>query len=159
MSERKKKAPVVNIGSSMLLVIFLILCLVMFATLSVTTARSNYLLSQREAQRLTDKTAADSASAEILEQLDALLTKAGTDAASASVTAVTSAGDVTVTIQKQADGHLQLSWKIPYSDSQALAVTADLPDTEKPQDYTITRWQTVQTADWTATDTIPVMTP
>ena len=42
MSEKKSRLPATSIGSSLLLVIFLILCLVMFATLSVTTARSNY---------------------------------------------------------------------------------------------------------------------
>ena len=53
MSEKKSRLPAASIGSSLLLVIFLILCLVMFATLSVTTARSNYLLSEREAGRVT----------------------------------------------------------------------------------------------------------
>lgn len=177
MSDSRKKMPTVSIGSSLLLVIFLILCLVMFATLSVTTARSNYLQSQREADRLTAKTAADNASEEILVQISTLLqaaetvdteadTVSGTTAAdstdaisSAMVSAQTSAGEVSVSVFTLADGHTQLSWQIPFSDSQALAVTVDLADRQLPGDYTITQWQTLQTGEWSSTDTIKVMTP
>lgn len=180
MSDSRKKMPTVSIGSSLLLVIFLILCLVMFATLSVTTARSNYLQSQREADRLTDKTTANNASEEILSQISTLLsdtksanTKAVTDHAeadtavsgttdavfSAMTTAQTSAGAVSVSIFTLANGHTQLSWQIPFNDSQALAVTVDLADSQLPSEYTITQWQTLQTDEWSSTDTIKVMTP
>ena len=76
MSEKKSRLPATSIGSSLLLVIFLILCLVMFATLSVTTARSNYLLSEREAERVTAKTAADNASQQLLASLPTLCARA-----------------------------------------------------------------------------------
>ena len=47
MNGNKKHSPVVNIGSSLLLVIFLVLCLVTFATLSLSSARSDYGFSSR----------------------------------------------------------------------------------------------------------------
>lgn len=156
MHENKIKTPAANIGSSLLLVIFLILCLVMFATLSVTTARSNYLLSQREAERVTAKTAADNASQQVLAALPSLCESA--DTASAE-TVATTAGDIPVAIMPQGNGHTIFSWQISISDTQALSVAVDLSSLEQPQAYTITRWQTIKTTDWSSTDTVQVLTP
>lgn len=156
MHENKAKTPAANIGSSLLLVIFLILCLVMFATLSVTTARSNYLLSQREAERVTAKTAADNASQQVLAALPLLCESA--DTASAE-TVTTAAGDIPVAIMPQENGHTVFSWQIGISDTQALSVAVDLSSLDHPKTYTITRWQTIKTTDWSSTDTVQVLTP
>jgi len=50
MQRDKRQAPFVNIGSSLLLVVFLVLCLVTFATLSLSSAQSDYSFSSRAAQ-------------------------------------------------------------------------------------------------------------
>ncbi len=156
MHENKVKTPAANIGSSLLLVIFLILCLVMFATLSVTTARSNYLLSQREAERVTVKTAADNASQQVLAALPSLCENADT---ASTETVTTTVGDISVAIMPQENGHTVFSWQISISDTQALSVAVDLPSLTQTQTYTITRWQTIKTADWSSTDTVQVLTP
>ena len=156
MPERRSRMSFSSIGSSLLLVIFLILCLVMFAVLSVTTARNNYLISEREAERVTSKTAADNASEEILASLASLCEKA---AASSSEEITTSAGDVLVEIEQAESGHTVFSWEIPFSDTQALSVSVDLASLDEPDEYTITSWQSVTTADWSSTETIKVMTP
>lgn len=155
MHEKQQKAPT-SIGSSLLLVIFLILCLVMFATLSVTTARANYLLSQREAQRVTAKANADNASQQILSMLPSLCELAQGTCAK---TVTTSMGDIPVVITPQENGHTVFSWQISFTDTQALCVAADLKSLEQPDTYTITRWQTIKTDDWSSTDTVEVMTP
>ena len=156
MPERRSRMSFSSIGSSLLLVIFLILCLVMFAVLSVTTARNNYLISEREAEHVTSKTAADNASEEILASLASLCEKA---AASSSEEITTSAGDVLVEIEQAESGHTVFSWEIPFSDTQALSVSVDLASLDEPDEYTITSWQSVTTADWSSTETIKVMTP
>ena len=156
MSEKKSRLPATSIGSSLLLVIFLILCLVMFATLSVTTARSNYLLSEREAVRVTAKTAADNASQQLLASLPTLCARASTASAE---TVSTGFGDIPVSITPLENGHTVFSWQISISDTQALAVSVDLASLDTPEEYTITRWQTIKTSDWSSTDTIRVMTP
>lgn len=51
MDNNRRQAPFVNIGSSLLLVIFLVLCLVTFATLSLSSARSDESFSRRMADR------------------------------------------------------------------------------------------------------------
>ena len=54
MDNNRRQAPFVNIGSSLLLVIFLVLCLVTFATLSLSSARSDESFSRRMADRKTE---------------------------------------------------------------------------------------------------------
>ncbi len=49
-NKEKQQSYFVNIGSSSLLVIFLILCLVTFAILSLSSAKSDHSFSQRLAQ-------------------------------------------------------------------------------------------------------------
>ena len=156
MPEKKSHKAFSSIGSSLLLVIFLILSLVMFATLSVATARSNYLISERDAERVTAKTSADNASEEILAALPSLCESAQS---SSSENITTSAGDILVEITKTESGHTAFSWEIPFSDTQALSVSVDLESLDEPDNYTITRWQSITTAEWSSTDTIKVLTP
>ena len=80
MNGNKKHSPVVNIGSSLLLVIFLVLCLVTFATLSLSSARSDYGFSSRLAERKTDYYRASSQAETILDQIDTVLAEAYKDA-------------------------------------------------------------------------------
>ena len=155
MPERKSNMACSSIGSSLLLVIFLILSLVMVATLSVTTARNNYLISEREAERVTAKTAANNASEEILAALPSLCEEAS-EVSSQNVT--TSVGEISVEITKEG-AYTVFSWEIPFSDSQALSVSVNLESPDEPENYIITRWQSVTTAEWSSDDTIQLLTP
>lgn len=53
MNKEKQKFGFVNIGTASLLVVFLTLCLVAFALLSLSTAKSDYEFSQKLAERTT----------------------------------------------------------------------------------------------------------
>ena len=154
MYKDHKEIKVTNIGSSMLLIIFLILCLLMFATLSLSAARSNALASRQNADRQTLHYGASNASQEILALLPELLKQPENDRV-----ASTSAGDIQITTAVSGNGHTTLSWQIPFTDSQALAVTLDMADPDNCDSFTVTRWQTVSTTEWTGTQTIQVMTP
>ena len=66
-------APFLNIGTSSFLVVFLVLCLVTFAILSLTTSRSDYNLAEKAAARKTAYYEALLASEEQLGALDDLL--------------------------------------------------------------------------------------
>lgn len=54
MKKDKQQSSFVNIGSSSLLVIFLVLCMVTFAILSLSSARSDYSFSERLAGHKTE---------------------------------------------------------------------------------------------------------
>lgn len=53
MNKEKKSVPFLSIGSSSLLVVFLVLCLVIFAVLTLTGAQSDYRFSRQLADRRT----------------------------------------------------------------------------------------------------------
>ena len=53
MNKKDQKSGFVNIGTASLLVVFLTLCLVSLAMLSLSTAKSDYEFSQKLAQKTT----------------------------------------------------------------------------------------------------------
>lgn len=53
MTKKKQSFGVVNIGTTSLLVVFLTLCLVTFAILTLSTAKSDYKFSQKLAEKTT----------------------------------------------------------------------------------------------------------
>lgn len=53
MNRNKRKFGFVNIGTASLLVVFLTLCLVAFAMLSLSTAKNDYEFSKKLAERTT----------------------------------------------------------------------------------------------------------
>ena len=51
MKTKKNSHPPINIGTSFLLVIFIVLCMVIFAALSLSSALKDYEYSKKSAQR------------------------------------------------------------------------------------------------------------
>lgn len=71
MNKEKKSVPFLSIGSSSLLVVFLVLCLVIFAMLTLTGAQSDYRFSRQLADRRTAYYAACNQAEEQIASLDA----------------------------------------------------------------------------------------
>lgn len=116
------------IGGSSLLVIFAVLCLTIFALLSLSTAQAGSRLSQKSAETTYAYYAADTQAEMILSRLR-----------SGSIP-----DNVTV------DGSLY-SYTCPISDTQELQVSVEvLPDGS----YSILRWQSVATSQWQADESI-----
>ena len=128
MGERKRFSPPA-VGAGALLVIFAVLCLTMFAMLSLSTVQADQRLSDRNAAAVQDYYASDAAAEEILAQLRGGTVPAG----------VAAEGDT-------------YSYTCPISDTQELQVSVRLSG----KTYTILKWQTVSTADWTADDSLHV---
>ena len=53
MKDKNSRTPILNIGTSSLLIIFVILCLVVFAALALSSAKSDLQFSEDLAQRKT----------------------------------------------------------------------------------------------------------
>ncbi len=68
-----------GVGMVSILIVFVVLCLTTFATLSLVSARADLRLTNRAAESLREYYAADSAAQEQLAQLDSLLEQAGAD--------------------------------------------------------------------------------
>ena len=85
----KAPAPFFNIGASSLLVIFLILCLVTFAILTLTSAKSDADFAEKLAHHKTNYYAACNTAESTLDKIDAVLAHAwqlsGTDTGKNSI--------------------------------------------------------------------------
>lgn len=66
----KRKIPsFINMGTSLLLVVFIVICMVMFAVLSISTAKSNLSMSEASAERSTEYYAASNIAEELVRDL------------------------------------------------------------------------------------------
>ena len=80
----KQQSYFVNIGSSSLLVIFLILCLVTFAILSLSSAKSDYTFSERLAEHKRAYYEASARAEDIVGEIDSILYETSREVGSAA---------------------------------------------------------------------------
>ena len=129
-----------NIGSASILLVFVILCLVSFAVLSIVSANADSKLSARVLERTTAYYAAcNQAEQSLAEQslagMDKTLQRmySSSDSEEAYFVAV---------------GHGK-SYVIPISDLQTLQVTIEIlyPESDEDTFYRITAWQVLNTEE------------
>lgn len=152
MQKDNKQAPFVNIGSSLLLVIFLILCLVTFATLSLSSARSDYSFSERAAERRTQYYQACNTAEDVLAQIDGILEKAISSSSrdenwikNLNLTQIDDQEFVDIGLNIALDvENASISYQIPVNEKQSLEVKLALTD-HKTEYYQIKKWQLVNT--------------
>jgi len=125
----KHRTGFIPVGVSSLLVIFAVLCLTVFALLSVSTARAEQALREKSAAAAEGYYRADYEAEKTLALL-----RAGKQPAEV----------------KRSNG--VYCYTHPISDTQTLVVEVIVNGT----DYEILRWQAVSTADWQASDQLPV---
>lgn len=129
MNNRKIAPPMA--GLSALLVIFAVLCLTVFAVLSLSTVRADRRLQEQSASAVEGWYAADTAAETILARLRA--------------------GETVPHVEQ--DGTVY-RYACKISETQALAVEVRVDGT----DYEILRWQAMSTTDWQADASLPVWT-
>lgn len=128
MKEKTSLTPPV-IGASSLLVIFAVLCLTIFALLSISTVQADGRLSDHAAKAVTDYYQADAEAERILAKL-----RAG-----AKPDGVSQEGNL-------------YTYTCTISDTQLLAVQVMVEN----NNYTILRWQVISNVRWEADDKRPV---
>ncbi len=128
MNDKRSFLPTA-VGLSSLLVIFAVLCITVFALLSISTVRADARLSESSAKAVDGYYAADFAAEEILARLREGERPEGV---------VYENGIYT--------------YACPISETQALLVEVKLEGSE----YTVLRWQAKSTAHWEADDSLPV---
>ena len=138
----------VNVGGSSILVIFVLLCLTTFATLSLVSAHADEKLTQKAAMAAAEFYAADSAAEEKLAQIDVILKNARLASTEQDFRdAYQRAGLQDVVF----DGDM-ISYTVPVNERQNLEVT--LRAVYRPGEKLIERikWQVVNTQEWTPPD-------
>ena len=127
--KKKQRSQTSIVGGSSLLVIFSVLCVAIFALMSLTSATSDTRLNEKSLLTIKGYYAADSAAEEILASLRN--------------------GNVPEGV-RLADG--VYSYECPISETQQLLVEVAVDGT----DYEILRWQAGSTVDWVPDDHIKV---
>lgn len=148
---RQKKYPVTNIGTSLILAVFIILALVTFAVLSIINTNHDYEFTKKIAGRTSMYYEASNTAQDILSQIDAAAKNCeASDTASYYSQVKDSLEEIDgLQAAAQADG-LNVSYTVPVGDSQALEVevTITLPAAPSGTFYTVHRWQEVPSDSW-----------
>lgn len=144
----RPKASGANVGGAMILVIFVVLCLAIFGTLSAVSAHAEKRLTDKAAAAVTSYYEADSAAEKTLAVIDGKLADAqalgitGESYLSACAQALQSVEGLTVS--RQGD-RLALSYRVIMENDQHLDVTLAVP--ASPTDgerYVVTTWKVVR---------------
>lgn len=148
MKRDKESSSFVNIGSSSLLIIFLILCLATFAILSLSSAKSDYTSSQKLARHKTEYYEASAKAETVLAAIDRALAEG------------TPSSDIPADINGilvETDGE-EFSYEIPMSEKQVLRVVLRLTDPAKHENYyEIAAWQVMSTGNWEGSQSLGLM--
>lgn len=185
MKKKSSSTPFVNMGTSLLLVVFLVLTLVTFAVLSLSSAKSDYDTSQRMAEHKKQYYEASTKAQVVVSKIDRLLEEESKKQdqsdlidhmkdvelngipINAIVTPIEekaenmteeTTGDAANTSTRDFD--LTLEFSVPMSDSQALQVVLSVNDF-KTEDtfYEIESWQVVSTDTWEGDQSIQLLDP
>ena len=125
-------------GAVSLLVVFAVLCLTVFALLSLTTVQADVRLADAAAEAVTNYYAADLKAQTVFACL-----RTGS--------ALPSDVSVELTEGEGAEGTASASCAIPISDTQELQIELSRsPDGT----WTVLRWQSVPTGSWTYDDSL-----
>lgn len=147
MKKKKRGSyPGIQIGTSYLLVIFVILCLVTFATLSLSSAKRDQSYSQQLASRETAYCEANAKAAQIMAQIDDAFAKEDPVFAIRQIEGVTAEED---------GANLDISYVVPVTDSQNLEVEI-LADPVKGTQKVV-KWKESAFEKWEEKSTLPVL--
>lgn len=139
MKKEKQPTPIVNVGTSSLLIIFVILSLVVFAALSLSGAKSDYDFSKNLADRKTAYYSACNQAEQIAADIDQILAEGGD---------LADYRDADLKIEGNT-----VSYMIPISDSQAVDVVLDIEGSY----YKVSKWQVVSTKEWEEDNSLNLM--
>lgn len=144
--DRSSDRPTLTLGMSSLLVVFLILCLVTFAVLTLSGARSDYEFALRLSNRRQAETAAGNEAQKIWAQVDRRLMECAENGSEPNL------ADLGVKIEKN-----RIFWETSVDEGQSLMV--ELTVTNKGEHYCeITAWKLVSTTE-RSEDTLPLLNP
>lgn len=157
---RRHSYPITNIGSVSLLMTFIVLCLAIFATLSLSGAISEYRYSQKIAQHNQEYYEASNEATQLLREIDRILHAAYANGAGNFYTVteelLTGIGGI------QTDFSLEqptIAYEVPVGDAQTLKVilTLNRPDQTASGYYKINSWQEVPATTWDSDDSLHLM--
>ena len=172
-ASNRRKFPITNIGSVTLMMILIVLCMVTFSALSLSTAVSDHQAAEKSTTHVHNYYEASNQAEEQLASVDEVLQTAWRDAPNQASyydlirAHYAEASNVTLS---ETDSGVTLSWKNDLSDSQALQVSLDVlypantagdaedtSEVAQPALYQITAWQVISTREWNGDNSLNLM--
>lgn len=157
---------ILNLGLSSIITIFIVLTLSIFASLALLTARSDYGLSQKTADRVTQVYNAYNRGEELLKDIDDMLIKSYNSTKAVSYTEYCSNITDYLDTSKLADyifveDTLILTADLAINGSQVLhaELMPVLPKAEGDVYYTVIQWKIQNTKTWEKDDSLPLLSP
>lgn len=150
----KKNYTGLNVGSSSILVVFILLCLVTFSILSMVSANADYRLSRKVADRTDAYYKASNEAQEIFAAIDAVLQNhyssgiSDEDFLAALTEDLTDYDTLAIT---SAQGQIDLDYTIPFTETQSLHVALNVPYPSTQEQNAVCRivaWQVESSSDW-----------
>lgn len=151
---KKNNIPLIPLGISSLLITFLILCLVVFSVLSLSSAVAEQKLSQKTADRTLEYYAASNAANDTLAAVDKLLadTAAKAEDKDTYFRLIEASLATMPEVQFSTTGEAaSVFWNTSVNESQVLSVSLSIsyPIEEGEPFYKISQWQVIHTDNWT----------
>lgn len=139
-NNQNRKVAGINIGSASLVMVFSVLCLTIFAVLSVVTARNAWSLAEKSAAAVTAYYEADSIAVQVLDEITANY-HGGLDVPEGH------SGQL-----EFIDGQVYLSYYIPIDDRQDLWVQL----LDAGDHIQVVHWTVQESVDWETDDQLVV---
>lgn len=159
--EREKSYPGFQVGTSFLLVIFVIICLVLLGVLSLAGALRDKGYSDKIAEKTTTYYAAVSKAQHKLGEIDKAIAGLGGNYEKfgmylEDVDMIASGMDQVACTRNGEE--LILSYKVPMTESQSLLVEVEVLDPQKGEgNIKIMKWQEISESVWEEEGTLPVL--
>lgn len=163
---KKKHFMGLNIGSSSILVIFILLCLVTFAALSVISANADYKMSCRIAERTSDYYDANNQAQEYLAVIDEAMHSCIQNSADIenyrnNLSSYLAKTQKNISVGYGSD-NITLDYRITMTQSQSLHVTLrgfyPIPP-DSSELYEVQSWQIEHTESWNPDDSLQLADP
>lgn len=163
MMKKKKKHTFLNIGTSSILLVFVLLCLVTFAILSIVNANMDYQLSKKNAEHTRAYYQADLKAKQELAEIDDILyseykSQSFSDAESYYTHVIKVLSDAgTYTFDRDLSSP-RMYYEVPITENQILNVTLELhfPTQTGEHFYRIITWNSQSDSSWEPESNVPV---
>lgn len=134
----------IGTGVPSVLMIFVVLALTTFATLSFTSARADYKLTEKNCKYIMDYYEADREAQKIIAELDAVIAKKNSASGNYDFTGAISALGKNVVIDKDDNGELLLKYKVVINEKQELNVWLRVNPNGSASRYAIAKYNVSQ---------------
>ena len=162
---KKKNLPITNIGTVTLLMVFIILCMITLAALSLSSSSRDAEMGEKSAHRITEYYTASNKAEELLAAIDNAFAHAYGNASNDEeyyrmIREELSSADVNANLTEDT---LSVDFQVDINDSQALSVLIDvLPrhqvkETDAASFYNILSWQVIRTGTWEGDDSLQLI--